>query len=216
MPPLSPSRFVPFLLAASFLGGCAAGKSRAQLDALRKDNKAKQAGLDALTRENAVLLQERIEAENDLASVRKAMQKERQRADEERAAHAAYRRQSEAALQTLSDSLEAQEERFDSDRDSLAEAYAARADSLERRIRELGRSADLAKADRKGRIRSLEEQVAAAKEARERERFAADRMKEELFQRLSETQRELDRIRMFLPRTAATRGPLSDTGQRSQ
>lgn len=216
MPPLSVPLSVPLLLAAALLGGCAAGKSRAQIDALRKDNKAKQAGLEALTRENDVLLQEKSEAENDLASVRKALQKEHQRADEERAAHGAYRRQAEAALETLSDSLEAQEERFDADRDSLAEAYAARVDSLERRIRGLESSANLAKADRKGRIRSLEEQVAAAKEARERERFAADRMKEELFRRLAETQRELDRIRVFLPRTAATNGSFSDTAQRSQ
>lgn len=215
MPPSTSISFAS-LLAAALLSGCAGGKSRAQIDALRKDGKAKQAGLEAVTRENAVLLQEKAEAENDLASARNTLKKERQRADEERTAHAAYRRQAEGALQTLSDSLEAQEERFDSDRDSLAEAYSARADSLERRIRELERSASLASADRKGRIRSLEEQVAAAKEVRERERFAADRMKEELFRRLAETQRELDRMRVFLPRTATTRGALSDTSQRSQ
>jgi hypothetical protein len=216
MPSLPLPRFVPFLLATALLGGCAAGKSRAQIDVLRKDNKAKQAGLEALTRENDVLLQEKSEAESDLASVRRALQKEHQRADEERAAHGVYRRQAEAALEALSDSLEAQEERFDADRDSLAEANAARVDSLERRIRGLESSANLAKADRKGRIRSLEGQVAAAREAGERERFAAERMKEELFRRLAETQRELDRIRVFLPRTAATGGSLSDTAQRSQ
>jgi len=214
MPSLPYPKPIPLLLSLILLGGCAGGKTRAQLDTLRKDNKAKQAGMEALTRENAVLLQERTEAENDLASMRKSMLKERQRSDDERAAHGAYRRQSEAALQALSDSLEAKEERFDAERDSLTEAYAARADSLERRIRALERSAFLARADRKGRLRDLEVQVAAEKSALDRERFAADRMKEELFRRLSETQRELDRIRAFLPRTAAAGGSPSDTAQR--
>ncbi len=211
---LSP-KFLPLLLSLTLLGGCAANRSRAQIDDLRKQNKAKLAGLEALTRENDVLLQEKAEAESDLASLRKALGKERQRADEERAAHAAYRRQVEAALQTLADSLETQAERFDGERDSLADAYAAHDDSLAGRIQALERSAKRAKADRKGLIRSLEDQVAAEKGARERDRFAAERMQEELFRRLSESQRELERTRMFLPRTA-TGAVLSDTAQRSQ
>ncbi len=198
------------------LWGCASSKDRIQLGDLRKENKLRLATINALSRENEILHEENVESERDLAALRKTLQMERQRADEERTAHKALKRQFEAEAVALSDSLEELEDGFQTEEDSLAQAAVALSDSLKGRIQLIESQLAKSSANSNDRIKVLEDSLMQERAQYDRELFATERMKDELFRRLSENQRELEHLRLFIPRTAGNTALESDTAARKQ
>jgi hypothetical protein len=197
------SRLLPWIALALGLAGCAHNHPRPDDTSARlKAERIRKRKIEALSRENSVLAEEKGLLEKDVSRLREEL--ERTRRDRER-----ERGRSDSALGAMDekveslddsldevrggfqDSLDGLRERRQSELDSLRRAYALSEDSLQRGIKDAERECE-----RRGRdLGRLEAQY-------EKDRYAWERMKEELFRRL-ETQ---------AGRMPLAQGPLPMTG----
>ena len=174
-----------WIATALCLSGCAHNRARpedppAQLKAERSRNRK----IEALSRENSVLAEEKGLLEKDVSRLREELERTHRARERERGHSDSALSVMEATVERLDDSLDqvrgsfqdsldALCERTQSEMDSLRRGYALAEDSLQRGIKDADRESE-----RRGReLDRIEAQY-------EKERYAWERMKEELFRRL--------------------------------
>ncbi len=199
------------LAALLFFSACAGGKNQNLIDEYRRSEKAQQKRIEALSRENAVLVEERAEMERDLVEIRERHDKLKKTREGERAGHKAYRTENEGRIRTLRDSLAAADARQAA---ALEEAHTIAnltIDSLSQKASALEATLERKEADLARENRSLKDELAKRKAVYDKEKYAWDRIKEELFQKLQERERQLHRMENLSSRPT----PISDSTRSS-
>lgn len=196
-------RLLPWVSLALCLAGCAHNRARPEdLSAQLKAERSRNRKIEALSRENSVLAEEKNLLEKDVSRLREELERTHRARDRERSFSDSALRVREETVERLDDSLDQVRETFQDSLDAEREGRRAEADSLRRGFAFLEDSLrrGIANADRECENRGRE--LSRLEAQYEKDRYAWERMKEELFRRL-----EAQAGRMPL-----AQGPLPATG----
>ncbi len=182
---------IPIFLFVSCAGNRAC---RDNLIDMRKSQRQMVMRDEALSRENSILAEEKSDLEKDVAALRDDLERERKRGTADRASHKAYERSTQQRLTGLEDSLEDLRDEMAEGMDSLRQSGEARVDSLKKRATESEAGLRKEFSESVHDAGKRQEQLHRLQSQYDRDRYAWDRMKDELFQRLASLDRQLARV----------------------
>ncbi len=186
-----------FLLLALTIGCVSTKQYRRLLGEHRELERSHTRSVEALSRENKVLHEHKLEVEKENSLLRNEIENLQAQLEAEQADLAAFRERMRQKTKSLEEQARHAEQRSTRQIREINRRHSQTVDSLITQLDTLAARLAGYKKECSGEIQALKNSAAKAKYDYEKELYALQRIKEELFSKLNDKERELEKLRLI-------------------